>query len=86
MTANPMPANPGESLLRSSALISGLVTTEKLEYALRVAKHRLSQQGLSPDSVVFDSLLAEILVEQKTLTTYQAEQMLIGRTKFNVGP
>lgn len=86
MTANPMPANPGDSLLRSSALISGLVTTEKLEYALRVAKHRLSQQGLSPDSVVFDSLLAEILVEQKTLTTYQAEQMLIGRTKFNVGP
>jgi eukaryotic-like serine/threonine-protein kinase len=81
-----MPANPGESLLRSSALISGLVTTEKLEYALRVAKHRLSQQGLPADAVISDTLLAEILVEQETLTTYQAEQMLIGRTKFNVGP
>jgi eukaryotic-like serine/threonine-protein kinase len=86
MTANPMPANPSESILRTSALVSGLVSTEKLEYALRVAKHRLSQQGLSPDAAISDSLLAEILVEQKTLTTYQAEQMLIGRTKFNVGP
>lgn len=86
MTANPAPANPGESLLRSSALISGLVTTEKLEYALRVARHRLSQQGLGNDVVISDRQLAEILIEQKTLTTYQAEQMLIGRTKFNVGP
>ena len=81
-----MPANPRESLLQSSALISGLVSTEKLEYAMRVAKHRLSQQGLPLDAVISDNLLAEILVEQKTLTTYQAEQMLIGRTKFNVGP
>jgi eukaryotic-like serine/threonine-protein kinase len=86
MTANAMPANPGESILRSSALVSGLVSTEKLDYALRVARHRLTQQGLPPDAVISDSLLAEILVEQKTLTTYQAEQMLIGRTKFNVGP
>ncbi|MDX1926700.1 MAG: serine/threonine-protein kinase [Pirellulaceae bacterium] len=86
MTANAMPVNPGESILRSSALVSGLVSTEKLDYALRVARHRLTQQGLPPDAVISDSLLAEILVEQKTLTTYQAEQMLIGRTKFNVGP
>lgn len=86
MTANPSPANSGESLLRSSALISGLVSNEKLEYALRVARHRLSQQGLPPDAAISDNLLAEILVEQKTLTTYQAQQMLIGRTKFNVGP
>ncbi len=81
-----MPPNSNESLLRSSAIISGLVSREKLEYALRVAKHRLSQQGLPTDGVISDSLLAEILVEQKTLTTYQAEQMLTGRTKFNVGP
>lgn len=86
MTMNPMPANPGESLLQSSALISGLVSNEKLEYALRVARHRLTQQGLPADAPISDSLLAEILVEQKTLTNYQAEQMLIGRTKFNVGP
>ncbi len=86
MTANRQPDNASESLLRSSALISGLVSTEKLEYALRVARHRLSQQGLPADAVISDNLIAEILVEQKTLTTYQAEQMLIGRTKFNVGP
>ena len=67
MTANAMPANPGESILQSSALVSGLVTTEKLEYALRVARHRLTQQGLPPDAAISDNLLAEILVEQKNV-------------------
>ena len=81
-----MPANTGDSLLRASALVSGLVTTEKLDYALRVAKHRLSQQGLASDATVSDQLLAEILVEQNTLTRYQAEQLLLGRTKLNLGP
>ena len=86
MSGTPIPANAGESLLRSSALLSGLVTTEKLDYALRVARHRQSQQGLAADAQVSDKLLAEILVEQETLTRYQAEQLLLGRTKLNLGP
>ncbi len=86
MSANPMPANADDSLLRTSALISGLVTMEKLDYAMRVARHRQSQQGLAADAPVADSLLAEILVEQETLTRYQAEQLLLGRTKLNLGP
>ncbi len=33
-----------------------------------------------------DALLAEILVEQETLTKYQADQLSIGRTKLTLGP
>ncbi len=81
-----MSANPGDSLFRTSALLSGLITAEKLDYALRVGKHRQSQQGLAADAPVSDKLLADILVEQGTLTPYQAEQLLLGRTKLNLGP
>ncbi len=81
-----MSTSHGESLFCASALLSGLITSEKLDYAMRVARHRQSQQGLPADQPVADKLLAEILVEQESLTAYQAEQLLIGRTKLNLGP
>ncbi|GAB5403653.1 MAG: hypothetical protein Aurels2KO_18840 [Aureliella sp.] len=81
-----MSAGPTESLLRTSVLASGLVTPEQLDYSLRVARHRQSQQGVSPNTEVDDALLAEILIEQKILTQYQANQLREGRTKLNLGP
>lgn len=81
-----MVASPSESLLRTSVLASGLVTAEQLDYCLRVARHRQTQQGVAAETEVDDSLLAEILIEQKILTQYQANQLREGRTKLNLGP
>ncbi|MCC6511764.1 MAG: serine/threonine protein kinase [Pirellulaceae bacterium] len=80
-----MSAIPGESVFCSAALASGLVTNEAIEYAERVARHRLSQAGQS-GAELSDRLLAEILVEQEILTQYQAEQLMEGRTKLTLGP
>jgi eukaryotic-like serine/threonine-protein kinase len=67
-------------------MASGLVTADKLDYAMRVAKHRQTQKGLSADTLIPDRLLADILVEQEVLTAYQADQLMEGRTKFWLGP
>lgn len=81
-----MSAIPGDSVLRAAALASGLVTADALDYAQRVAKHRLAQTGQPADEVVPERLLSEILVEQDLLTPYQADQLMAGRTKLNLGP
>lgn len=80
-----MSANPPDSILCTAALASGLISAEAIEYALRVAKHRLSQTG---DTTTFipDKLLADIFVEQELLTPYQTEQLMQGRTKLTLGP
>jgi eukaryotic-like serine/threonine-protein kinase len=81
-----IPGDTGDSVLRAAARISGLVTAYSLEYALRVARHRMSQMGHGSHEEITDRLLAEILVEQGILTPYQADQLMDGRTKHNLGP
>jgi serine/threonine protein kinase len=66
----------------ASALASGLVTAEQLDYALRLVKHR---SGIDVGSVA-ESTLANIFVEQSMLTRYQADQLAAGRTKLTLGP
>ena len=80
-----MSAIPGESVLCAAALASGLISTQALEYAHRVARHRVQQSGGS-DGEISDRLLAEILIEQEILTPYQADQLMAGRTKLKLGP
>ena len=75
-----------DSLLCASALASGLTNPEQLDYSLRIARHRQSQQGLAADGPLPDRLIADILIEQQALTPYQADQLLEGRTKLNLGP
>ena len=75
-----------ESLFSASSLASGLISSQQIDYALRIARHRQSQQGLPADAPVADRLLADMLVEQAVLTPYQADQLLEGRTKLNLGP
>jgi eukaryotic-like serine/threonine-protein kinase len=77
---------PANSTLAAASLASGLVTAEALEYALRVARHRLSQQGLETNAPIPDRLLAEVMIEQNLVTSYQADQLAAGRTKLNLGP
>ncbi len=78
--------SPADSVLRSAVVASGLVTTQQLDYCLRVGRHRQSQQGSDPETPVPDELLAQILVEQEHLTSYQANQLSQGKTKLNLGP
>ncbi len=70
---------------QSAAEASGLVSREQMDYALRVSRHRLSQQGHNAEEGIPNELLAEILVEQEVLTKYQADQIIAGRTKFDLG-
>ncbi len=84
--------------LNNAALTSGLINSNQWEYALRLAKHRLSilesqQSPVSnaPSSVaVADKLdsrfIADIFIEQNWVTPYQADQLLAGRSKLNLGP
>ncbi|MBX3423484.1 MAG: serine/threonine protein kinase [Pirellulaceae bacterium] len=73
------------TLLQASGLASGLVSRQQLDYCLRVARHRLTQQGVSQAELISDRLLADILVEQEIVTAYQADQLLTGRTRFSLG-
>ncbi len=75
-----------ESVFRNSALLSGLITPAQLDYALRIARHRLSASGKPPTDPIDDRLLANICVEQNTITPYQADQLCTGRTKLKLGP
>ncbi len=91
-TDPPMSNIPTDSVLAAAALASGLVEPGQLDYAYRVARHRLSQVGLAQkgdeqaNAQATDALLAEILIEQELLTHYQATQLAAGRTKLTLGP
>ena len=75
-----------ETSLKSSAIASGLVTPSQLEYVSRLARHRMTLEGLSADEIISDRVLADLLVEQQMLTRYQADQLCAGRTKLSLGP
>jgi len=75
-----------ESLICTSALASGLTNPQQLDYSLRIARHRQAQQGLPADAPLPERLIADVLIEQGALTAYQADQLLEGRTKLNLGP
>ena len=75
-----------DTIFCTSALASGLINPQQLDYAIRVSKHRQSQQGLPANAPLPDRLLADVLIEQQALTPYQADQLLEGRTKLSLGP
>lgn len=71
---------------RNSAIASGIVTPAQMDYTVRLAKHRMSLNGSSSREPIPDRMLADLLVEQSILTSYQADQLLGGRTKLTLGP
>lgn len=70
---------------RESALTSELVTEDQLRKAIA-----LIVQAKGGDPVVAGEItekqLASQLVEMKILSAYQADQLLMGRTRLNLGP
>ena len=71
------------SVLRISALLSGLVSQEDLDRAAEELRRSLE---LSEGQDLPDEALAERLVSQGLITAYQADQLRAGRTKFDLGP
>jgi serine/threonine protein kinase len=72
------------STLQRACLLSGLVTREQLEQALQAA--RMPATGPpAPRVEVTDDQLARQMVSMGVITTYQAEQLKAGRTKFTLG-
>ena len=72
------------TVFRRAALASGLVTVEQIleaEGALRIAAGRVPTR-----TEIDDEALAAKLVDLGRLNRWQAEQLLAGRSKFNLGP
>lgn len=68
-----------------SALTSGLVTQEQLDEAIAALSTR-SQTGRSAGPENTDEQLAQVLVEKGPINSWQAEQLLVGRSRFRLGP
>jgi serine/threonine protein kinase len=75
--------NQTESVFRTSALASKLITQDQLD---RVEAAIRSIPDTQATRDVSDIELAAKLVELDVLTSYQADQLKEGRTKLNLGP
>ncbi|MHB1036808.1 MAG: serine/threonine protein kinase [Pirellulales bacterium] len=75
-----------KSVFQEAALLSGLVTREHITGA--VAALRASDPAVSRNEprTITDRQLADELVNQKRLNRWQAGQLLLGRSKFTLGP
>lgn len=80
-----MVVEPLNTQLQVSCLASGLINSQQLDYCLRIARHRLSEQGIGVENGIPDRILADIFTEQELITAYQSDQLLTGRTKFSLG-
>jgi serine/threonine protein kinase len=71
------------SKFKETALASELVSEEQIRQAIN-----LIVKGKSRDSAteVSEKKLAQKLVEMNVISAYQADQLLTGRTKLNLGP
>ena len=71
------------SAFQRCALASGLLTQNEVDEALAALRWF---DGDHPDAAASDQQLADKLVEQGRVNHWQAQQLLEGRTKFNLGP
>ncbi|MDA1051312.1 MAG: serine/threonine-protein kinase [Planctomycetota bacterium] len=76
--------NKTRSVFRNAALLSGLVAQSQLDVAEKLL--RLDAPEIGSEGELSDENLANKLVETSVITRYQADQMLTGRNKLNLGP
>lgn len=72
------------TVFRRSALASGLLTVEQILEAENAV--RAAAGGVSTRITIDDDQLAAKLVELGRINRWQAEQLKVGRSKFNLGP
>ncbi len=75
--------NSTESIFRTSALASRLITQDQLDRVEAAIRNAADRPG---GGAVSDEDLASKLVDLDVLTNYQAAQLKEGRTKLNLGP
>jgi serine/threonine protein kinase len=75
--------NTVQSIFRTAALASRLITQDQLDRVESAIRH--SSGGLRTGDVTDDELAGK-LVELDVLTSYQADQLKEGRSKLNLGP
>ena len=77
--------SPLQSKFRETALASELVTEEQLRQAINLI---VQSRGGDPNiaAEVNEKKVAQQLVEMQIISAYQADQLLTGRTKLNLGP
>ena len=76
--------NKTRSVFRNAALLSGLVAQTQLDDAQ--AQLREEAAAIGGEGEPSDDTLANKLVDTGVITRYQADQMLTGRNKLNLGP
>ncbi len=69
---------------RKTAIASGLVTEDQIRTAVVTLLQNRSDRRTATD--VSDKQLASQLVKMKIVTAYQADQLMTGRTKLDLGP
>ena len=75
-----------ESRFQQAVIASGIVAKAQWDYCQRLLKHRTSEIEGEVSREQEDALLRDILIEQGTITSYQAEQLQAGRHKLTLGP
>ena len=73
------------NLFRRSAILSGLLTEAQFDHAQATLQKNAELAGDEPKRFVENNLIA-FLTEQNLVSNYQANQLVTGRTKFNLGP
>lgn len=73
------------SLFRDAALLSSLVTRADIDAAVALIQTD-PDASPAPLTLIPDSMLADKLVDMEVITRYQADQLLAGRNKLNLGP
>jgi eukaryotic-like serine/threonine-protein kinase len=82
-----MTTSTSQSVFRSAALASGLLSQQQLDDALAGLSKELAGAGQTiANDAIDDELLGQRLVDQGYLNRWQVEQLKEGRTKFTLGP
>jgi serine/threonine protein kinase len=80
-----MTSQTSQSVLRSAALTSGLISPQQLDDAIASLVGEQPGTALAADQIT-DQLLGQRLVDLGYLNRWQVEQLKEGRTKFTLGP
>lgn len=73
------------NLFRRSAILSGLITKEQFQQAQLTLEKKANLAGDEAAKFVNKNMIS-YLIEQELVSQYQADQLITGRTKFNLGP
>ncbi|MGI9496159.1 MAG: serine/threonine protein kinase [Mariniblastus sp.] len=77
--------NTTQTNFRDTALASELVTEDQLRHAMNELA-KAPESDSSSSATLSEKKIAQQLVEMKVISAYQADQLLTGRTKLNLGP